>query len=278
MLLSSNIKVLIPSRGRGIRAFTMVEVALSLAVVAFALVAIIGILPSGMTVQKDNREDTLMNQEGRIWIEAFKNGARGMDYLTNYVEDISLQPTNSPFPKVLYDNTKEPHLTASEIIYLLSVPKFDFIGTNRFTNRITARVRPITGPATEQNPFSNNIPSTFRYQIQTEIVPYYPIPRELIRAQLDRDQTNQSPQRFYNEAIGSNLWDVRVILRWPVLERGTDWFVGNNRKTFRAQVSGVIRVYTNKNVNIERDHLAVLVPNQFDISAGATPDLTIPVQ
>jgi len=272
MQLSSNIKMLIPSRGRGIRAFTMIEVALSLAVVAFALVAIIGILPTGMTVQKDNREDTLMNQEGRVWIEALKNGARGLDYITNYVEEIHLRPTNSPFPEVLYDNTKAPHLTAPEVITLLSVPKFDFIGTNRFTNRITARVRPITGPATEQSALTNKS-SIFRYQLQTEIVPYYPVPRELIRAQLQAAETNQSPLRFYNEAVGSNLWDVRVTLRWPVVERGAnDWFVGNNRKTFRAQVSGVVGIYTNNNLQIERDRLAILVPNRFDISAGATPE------
>jgi type II secretory pathway pseudopilin PulG len=276
MQLSSNIPVLVPSRARGIRAFTMVEVALSLAVVAFALVAIIGILPTGMTVQKDNREDTLMNQEIRFWMEAIKNGARGLNDLTNYVEEIRVQPTNntpaSPYPAVFVDNTKAPHLTATEIITLLSVPKFEFIGTTRYTNRTTARVRAITGPATEQSPATNTIQSTFRYQLQTEIVPYYPIPRELIRAQLKIAGTNQSPVRFYNESVGSNLWDVRIILRWPVVERGNDWFVGNNRKTLRAQVAGILGTYTNKNTLIERDRLAVLLPNRFDVSAGATPE------
>src|SRR5688500_3342975 len=233
MLLSSNIKLLIPSPAKGIRAFTMVEVALSLAVVAFALVAIIGILPTGMTVQKDNREDTLMNQEGRFWIEALKNGARGLADLTNYVEEISVQPTNSPFPAVLVDNTKAPHLTPTEIITLLSVPKFDFVENQRYTNRITARVRAITGPATEQSPFTNTVQSTFRYQLQTEIVPYYPIPRERIRAQLRAADTKQSPLRFYNGSVGSILWDVRSNLRWPLIERGNNLFVGNGRKTFR---------------------------------------------
>jgi type II secretory pathway pseudopilin PulG len=276
MQLSSNTKVLIPSRARGIRAFTMVEVALSLAVVAFALVAIIGILPTGMTVQKDNREDTLMNQEIRFWMEAIKNGARGLNDLTNYVEEIRVQPTNntpaSPYPAVFVDNTKAQRLTATEIITLLSVPKFEFIGTTRYTNRTTARVRAITGPATEQSPATNTIQSTFRYQLQTEIVPYYPIPRELIRAQLKNADTNQSPLRFFNESVGSNLWDVRIILRWPVVERGSDWFVGNNRKTLRAQVAGILGTYTNNNTLIERDRLGVLLPNRFDVSAGATPE------
>ena len=38
-------------------AFTMVEIALSLAVIGFALVAVIGILPIGMNVQKENRQE-----------------------------------------------------------------------------------------------------------------------------------------------------------------------------------------------------------------------------
>ena len=38
----------------------MIEIALCLAIIGFALVAIIGILPAGMQVQKDNREDTIV--------------------------------------------------------------------------------------------------------------------------------------------------------------------------------------------------------------------------
>src|SRR5688572_8662108 len=143
--------------GRSARAFTMVEIALSLAVVAFALVAIIGILPLGMTVQKDNREDTLINQEGRFWIETIKSGSRGLHDLTNYVEQIKIEPKpNGPFPVITVDNRQNSYLTSSDIVMLLSVPKYEFIGTNRYTNRITARVKAITGPATEQAPFTNN--------------------------------------------------------------------------------------------------------------------------
>src|SRR5688572_11872570 len=39
-------------------AFTMVEIAICIAVIGFALVAIVGVLPIGMQVQKDNREET----------------------------------------------------------------------------------------------------------------------------------------------------------------------------------------------------------------------------
>ncbi len=70
------------------RAFTMVEIAISLAIIGFALVAIIGVLPIGMTVQKDNREETIVNQDATVFMNAIRNGALGLDYLTNYVTSI----------------------------------------------------------------------------------------------------------------------------------------------------------------------------------------------
>ncbi len=69
--------------GEGERAFTMVEIAFSLAIVAFALVAIMGVLPTGMNVQKDNKDDTLINNDGSFWLETLRSGSRGMDDLTN---------------------------------------------------------------------------------------------------------------------------------------------------------------------------------------------------
>ena len=65
----------IPSRfAAGARGFTMVEIALSLAIVGFALVAIIGVLPAGLNVQKENREDTIVNQDATLFLNAIRNG------------------------------------------------------------------------------------------------------------------------------------------------------------------------------------------------------------
>src|SRR5947208_2537825 len=70
-------------------AFTMVEIAISLAIIAFALVAIIGVLPLGLDVQKENRQETIINQDAGYLMDAIRNGARGLDDLTNYVLGIS---------------------------------------------------------------------------------------------------------------------------------------------------------------------------------------------
>lgn len=260
---------------RGERAFTMVEIALSLAVVAFALVAIIGVLPLGMTVQKDNREDTLIGQEGRFWLEAVKNGARGLYDLTNYVESITITNNSGGTIELLeVENNLKPnqspgeYLRPDEIIGLLSIPKYEG-PTNRIaTNTIIARVRAITGPATEKSPFANEDPNVFRYQLQVETTKYRPVPPELVR-QAERDNpTNGVPMRQVNETIAGNLWDVRLTLRWPVVERGNGWHVGNNRKVYRAQVAGVPQSFTNFNTTLiqNRDELYLFTPNHFNVA------------
>jgi type II secretory pathway pseudopilin PulG len=67
----------------------MVEVAISLAIIGIALVAIIGVLPLGMNVQRDNREATVINQDASVFLEAIRNASFGLDDLTNYVYDIT---------------------------------------------------------------------------------------------------------------------------------------------------------------------------------------------
>jgi|ERR1051325_164586 type II secretory pathway pseudopilin PulG len=58
--------------------FTMVEIAISLGVIAFALIAIIGILPIGLQTHRDVREETIVNQDARLLLEAIKSGGRDL--------------------------------------------------------------------------------------------------------------------------------------------------------------------------------------------------------
>src|SRR5438094_1452059 len=67
-------------------AFTMVEIALCLGVIAIALVAIIGVLPTGVRVQRDNGEDTIINQEGLFLLESIRSGSLVLDYLSNFFD------------------------------------------------------------------------------------------------------------------------------------------------------------------------------------------------
>ena len=259
--------VSINMRGRIVRrrrqgGFTMVEIALSLAVVAFALVAIIGVLPTGMTVEKDNREDTLINQEGRYWLEAIKTGAHGLHDLTNYVEEISLYKEyfGTETLVMTVTNTEAKPVTSADIIGLLTTPKYGFLATTNgiffasaenagVTNKVVARVKAITGSAAEKG--TNDL--AFRYQIEVEVVPDLPMPPAFAAG------GTPLTARFNNE-VGYNLHNIRLIVRWPVLERGNGWFVGNGRKSFRAKIVG-------KPLRVDNPMLGTtnwfITPNQF---------------
>jgi hypothetical protein len=126
-------------------------------------VAIIGVLPTGITVQKDNREDTIINQDGPYFLETIRNGAKGLDHLTNYVETIKIESVgtyNGNFVNNTTIYTNSPGLNAPPlngsmtngqwIIALLSTVKYGgdpTNPTNRITNSVTARVRALTGAA-----------------------------------------------------------------------------------------------------------------------------------
>jgi type II secretory pathway pseudopilin PulG len=66
-----------PARHGAQSAFTMVEIALALAVIGFALVAIVGVLPLGLEVQKQNREDTIIDHKANYLLDGLRTGSRG---------------------------------------------------------------------------------------------------------------------------------------------------------------------------------------------------------
>jgi type II secretory pathway pseudopilin PulG len=160
----------------------MVEIAISLAVIGIALVAIIGVLPIGMNTQRDNREETIINQDATVFIEAIRGGARGLDDLTNYVYAITNYQTlynTNPHPTVTFGWTNgSPSIltNGANIVGLLSTPEFtdvngaplaNITGINYYSNHVVAYVRSISGPAIEKPPQDNDIvrSDSFGYRI-----------------------------------------------------------------------------------------------------------------
>ncbi len=117
-------------RQRNAAAFTMVEIAIAIAVIGFALVAILGVLPTGLQVQRDNREDTIINQDGLYWMEAIRTGATGSVELARYVRWI--------------DNANATYTNTVDILSVLSSP----VPANGYHR---AKVRAISGPAVERD-------------------------------------------------------------------------------------------------------------------------------
>jgi type II secretory pathway pseudopilin PulG len=256
-------------RIRSQSAFTMVEIAISLAVIGFALVAIIGILPTGMQVQRENREETIIAQDASVIMSALKSGAQGVDDLTNYITAITNYVTKyydagkSPPPYQLgytvANSTQNGALTTPQypitngfrIVGLLGTPRYiPFVegkNTGFYSNYVVAWFHSMSGAASEVFPQTNQtiLDLGLNYRVVSEVVPY---------ADFDRNWTNYTDPNIYpNKNPGmvlarSNYWmlaknmqsdlhDVRLIFRWPFLPNGG---VGNGRQVFRTMVGGTL--------------------------------------
>jgi type II secretory pathway pseudopilin PulG len=267
-------------RRQGERAFTMVEIAIAIGVIGFALVAVIGVLPTGMNVQKDNREDTTISQDAPVFIDAIRNGAnlaaytndirvnRGLDFLTNYVEKIMLMGfTNGVTPPNGFLNYAN-FTSGAQIIGLLSTPNGrEVTPSNYLVTR--AIVRSLASPAIQQN--GNSAITAFRYQMDVEIVPfvnnapddtaygdYTPgTPDYLIRYNRSLEISTNTynltnglgngnwptnlPFPLAPGALTYNLFDVRVHFSWPVLPGPNGTtVVGPGRQNYRTMIASQI--------------------------------------
>jgi type II secretory pathway pseudopilin PulG len=224
---------------RGTAAFTMVEIALCLGIIAFALVAIIGVLPSGLKVQRENREDTIVNQDASYLLEAIRSGSRGVDELTNYVESITVRRGAQRWDytnNIVNPGGLLPLTNGQQIIALLSTPKMERGPNNTFRfNTITARMRAISGSAIEKGRGMADF--AFRYQVTAEVMG---VTNSWGYASPSLKETLRSAE------LSQNLYDVRLVMRWPLFQKGNTWDVGRYRRTVRTLVSGQLaNVYTN---------------------------------
>ena len=237
--------------------FTMVEIAICLAIIGIALVAIIGVLPIGINVQRDNREETLIDQDATVLLENIRNGARGLDDLTNYVYAItnywtaynaagmfSGTPVNingytyaGAFIGPGYSSSVGLPLTNGvNIIGLLSTPEYtDNNGmpiatliNGGYSNYVFAYVHSLSGPAVEKPPQNNQIMvgDSFGYKLICENVP----------VAVDTNIFNLPiAQQLYARQLTANMHELRLTFLWPLLPNGS---AGNGRHTFRTTVAG----------------------------------------
>ena len=212
----------------------MIEIAIALGVIAFALIAIIGILPAGMNVQRETHQDTIIGLDGPFLLEVIRNGgptngpgtSTSLDFLTNYVESITvgtnLYTTNIGLPNGIRNGQM--------ILGLLSTPG----APGNFT---TARIRGLTGAATEQN--GSNSATAFRYRMDVEIEPF------TSGSVNSLDLANGVPLIREIPLLAANLYELRLKFSWPVLPNGRP---GPGRQTYRGLVSGRLLPYTNSGV------------------------------
>jgi type II secretory pathway pseudopilin PulG len=239
----------------------MVEIAICLAIIGVALVAIIGVLPLGMRTQRDNREETVINQDATVFMEAIRGGARGLNDLTNYVYAITnywtLFNANGSISKpgvngytyssasatAPYPLTPFPINSGTNIIGLLSTPEFidvtnfaplaNLTGVNYYSNHVVAYVRSMSGPAVEKPPQDNEIiqADSFGYRILC------------VNAPVARDTNALAFNVAYDTQLTASLRELRLTFLWPQLPNGS---LGAGRQTFRTLVAGqMTQVFTN---------------------------------
>jgi prepilin-type N-terminal cleavage/methylation domain-containing protein len=235
-------------------AFTMMEIAICLAIIGIALLGIIRVLPIGMNVQKDNRESTVINQDATIFIEAIRNGERGSDDLTNYVYGITnywaqfnangalISSGTSGYD--YYGSFPTPPLfpinKGSRIVGLLSTPKYlalddqtpvNNLANGGYSNHFVAYVHSLSGPAVEKPPQDNDLlrGDSFSYRIICE------------NTALETD-TNMLNMPF-NKQLAANLRELRLTFLWPQQPNGA---LGAGRQTYRTLADGQI-TQTNDN-------------------------------
>jgi type II secretory pathway pseudopilin PulG len=247
---------------RPVAAFTMVEIAICLAIIGIALVGIIGVLPYGMNTQRDTREETLINQDVSVLLPMITQGMRGADDLTNYVYAITNYWTlyndrgvplgtakamgytfNStggalpPYPSQTAAYTNVKLTNGANIIGLLSTPEYvgnidnypavpevvNGSGYEVYSNHIVAYVHAMSGLASEKPPQDNSLMVNGAFSYRMLVVN---APVALSTNDFDTP---------YNQQIWQNQRELRLTFLSPEQPNGT---VGNNRLTFRATIAG----------------------------------------
>jgi hypothetical protein len=250
----------------------MVEIALCLGVIAIALVAIIGVMPTGLQVQRDNREDTILNQDGRFFLEAIRSGARGSDHLTNHV--LSIMWSNSVGDSLIHTNSLgrsvPPGHTNSlvngrAIVGYLSTNRLVVQNNRLITNYVTALVRSMAGTAEGRSERwrmegGEPLPLAFNYLMSVEITPLITKPPFLTNwnnpnlEPVDVVTFSNNWLRARNQAV--NFSQLRLTLQGPVFQRGLTLDVLGRSQTFRTIVSGAREV-------TELEQLSLFQPDIF---------------
>jgi len=208
-------------RPGGQRGFTMVEIALCIGIIGFALVAIIGVLPAGLQVQRDNREETIINNDVKVLLEAMRGGGKGAVppvLLANF-ESIGF---SSGGMGVIYTNGPgaNEYDTDFEVVGLMSRPST----ANDLGRPTTNVIRAFTGALADKGASVGSKQFAFTYRLEVTIDPVF---TEYVVAGSSPPVTNRV----------INASEVQLQFRWPVFDNGG---IGQGRKLYRVLVPGIL--------------------------------------
>jgi len=282
-------------------AFTMAELALCIAVVAIAMVAIIGVLPLGLNVQKQNREDTIINQDAQILLDALKTAAvsgapltnefrsalvladrlyqfsNRADSLTNFVDYVAVENRwgrsfwrgpwyTQEIGGLSGDPDRPPLLDGHLFLNALLMPRVDFLNGRFVTNVVFAQMRPISGPLAEQ-------PESLRRRTKEDAARRYEtLFRYIVSAELSQAnplspdlQNGPEFERLRN--LTNGLYELRLTFQWPVTAQVTDVHVAGKQPSVGPnrrtfRTTLAGRIDTKLILNRNNDPIVAEVPGQ----------------
>lgn len=233
-------------------AFTLTEIALCIAVIGIALTAIIGVLPSGLNVQKQNREDTLVSQDAQFLIESIRSGAMAIPDLTNQVDFILWRRTGAENKEYYFrgPNFQEAlpgtviPLTASwQVTALLGMPRYEAVRNGVVQNEVTAQFRTFGSPFSEKPyrdagglPSQARLQTAMRYLVTAETQTTPTRPPLILNGYTNRNESNIVASQLFR--IEQGMSDLRLTFQWPVFRVGADFRTGGSRRSFRSLIRG----------------------------------------
>jgi len=248
--------------------FTMMEIAICLAIIGIALVAIVGVLPYGLHAQRDNREESIIGADASVLLDAIRSGAHGLDDLTNYVISITnvqsyyaganASPTTNYYGFTAGAVTRNGAVfgalsslmltNGANIVGLMSTPAYvdlnyqpiyayqpttNLLQNGGYLNHILAYFYSLSGPAVEKPPQDNTLlrNGSLGYRV---IAVNAPIALPPLGA-----------AKSYAWQIGQNQRELRLTFTWPLLPTGVIGSSPNGSVTFRATIPGQLQAGTN---------------------------------
>ena len=213
--------------------FSIAEVMLAIGVVAFGLVAVLGVLPAGLTVQKDNREETIIRYDAQYWMTALRAGMQPTDAL-HQVEWVELQVDDGAGPVVyrahrprlggdgagpewrdlpsLFRGHLKQASWPTDVIGWMSIPDN---GTALGSVKKTARVRAMNGQLFDRIYGRKVLVATRQEFVSEGSTACHPLPGgEFAFSYLLETHIAPDPAKV-------NLWRITLTFKWPVLDDPT---------------------------------------------------------
>jgi len=223
-------------------------------------VAIIGVLPTGMQVQKENREETMITQDARMLIEAIRTGSTNAHNLAGNLEWIQFYTngvggTNSlPFSARWFPFEGNG---ATNSRFGLVPPNTQYAANDPLYNHSGARdiIGHLSAPAYDTNFWAPGIPMGSIFQTNKFQTKARFLANSGNQLALEADSARQlsfsylvTVEAFPQRVLGgtplvrsNNVHELRLTFEWPVYGKDNAFNeprVGKYSRVFRATLAG----------------------------------------